>query len=227
MLQLDRANAREQNGQRSSSMDETLAATVSATLEHILAAPTSRDLWQIQKDLLALGGEPAGQARTVARAFYSCLRNVDSKTTSRSASRWGAALGTAAVSSMGLQEMLAEQEDPLRRLLASGVAALLEVGAAVKTAQAWEVEAALMYDDMAWYLYGELWDISRALRPELPSPERRALIDLLLEPVLDSVVADTVKAGLLIRLFQVALAARVWPILKAMEPRDHDSGRIA
>lgn len=198
--------------------NETLMASVSATLNSILAAPTPRDLWQIQKDLLALGGEPAGQARTVARAFHSCLRNLDSKTASRSASRWGAVLGTAAVSSVGLQEMLAEQEDPLRRLLASGVAALLEVGASVKSAQAWEVEAGLMYDDVAWYLYGELWDISCDFRPELPPGERQTQIDLLFEPVLDPEVADKVKAALLIRLFQVALAARVRPILNATAP---------
>ena len=196
-------------------MDETLPANVRATLGRILAEPTPHDLWEIQKDLLALGGEPAGQARTVARAFHGCLRNLDSKTASRSASRWGAALGTAAVSSVGIQEMLAEQKDPLRRLLASGVTALLEAGSAVKTAQAWEVEARLMYDEMAWFLYGELWDISRAFRPEMPPAERRTQIDLLLRPVLDPEVADNEKAALLVQLFRAVLAARVWPILNA------------
>jgi hypothetical protein len=198
--------------------NETSMANVSATLSRILAAPTPPDLWEIQKDLLALGGEPAEQARAVARAFHSCLRNLDSKTASRSASRWGAVLGTAAVSSVGLQEVLAEQEDSLRHLVASGVAALLEAGSAVKTAQAWEVEAGLMYDDVAWYLYGELWDISRAFRPELPSAERQTQLDLLLKPVLDPDMAGEVKAALLIRLFQVALAARLRPILKATAP---------
>jgi hypothetical protein len=196
-------------------VDKTLTATASATLGRILAAPTPQDLWEIQKDLLAIGGEPAERARSVARAFHSCLRNLDSKTASRSASRWGAVLGTAAVSSVGVQEMLAEQADPLRRLLASGVSALLEVGASVKTAQAWEVEVGLMYDDMAWYLYGELWDVSRASRPELPSPERKAQIDLLLDPVLDPQVPDKVKAALLVQLFQAVLAARVTPLLDA------------
>ncbi|HSC26864.1 MAG TPA: hypothetical protein VLD67_06295 [Vicinamibacterales bacterium] len=200
-------------------MNESLPVSLRATLDRILTEPAPLDLWQFQKDLLAVGGESAGRARTVARAFHGCLRNLESKTASRSASRWGAVLGTAAVSSVGLQELLAEQEDPLRRLLASGVAALLEVGAAVKNAQAWEVEAALMYDDVAWYLYGELWDISRELRPELPSAERQALVDLLLRPVLAPGVADAVKAALLIRLFQVALAARVWPMLLKGEGR--------
>jgi hypothetical protein len=199
-------------------VNKALTANVSATLDRILAAPTTHDLWEIQKDLLALGGEPAGRAREVARAFHSCLRNLDSKTASRTASRWGAVLGTAAVSSVGVQEVLEEQDDPLRRLLASGVSALLEVGASVKSAQAWEVEARLMYDDMAWYLYGELWDISRAFRPELPAPERQTQLDLLLKPVLDPEVAEQAKAALVVRLFQAALAARMKPILKAKAP---------
>jgi hypothetical protein len=200
-------------------VNETPTATASATLGRILAAPTTGDLWELQKDLLAIGGEPAEKARTAALAFHCCLRNLASKTASRSASRWGAALGTAAVSSVGLQEVLAKQEDYLRHLMASGVAALLEVGSAVKSAQAWEGEVGLMYDDMAGHLYGELWDISGAARPELPAAERRAQIDLLVEPVLDPQVADNVKAALLVKLFQAVLAARMMPVLNAQPAR--------
>jgi hypothetical protein len=209
-------------------VDRALMATVSATLSRILAEPTPHDLWEIQKDLLALGGEPAERARDVARAFHSCLRNLDSKTASRSASRWGAALGTAAVSSVGLQEVLAKQGDSLRHLMASGVAAMLEAGSAVKTAQAWEVEARLMYDDMAWYLYGQLWDISRAARPQMSAAERLTQIDLLLDPVLDREVSDKDRAALVVRLFQAILAARMWPIvgggLRSDPRRRPDSG---
>ena len=190
------------------------AANVKVALDRILAEPTPADLWGLQKDLLAISGDKAERARAVAAAFHDCLRNLDSKTASRSASRWGAALGTAAVSSVGLQEMLAEQEDPLKRLLASGVAAGLEIGSSVKSAQAWEVEARLMYDEMAWFLYGELWEISRAAKPRMVPAERQAQIDLLLDPVLDPAVSDGDKAALLVRLFQAALAARLWPIVK-------------
>jgi hypothetical protein len=208
--------------------NQTSMANLNASLSRILAEPTPHDLWEIQKHLLALGGEPAERARDVARAFHSCLRNLDSKTASRSASRWGAALGTAAVSSVGLQEVLAKQGDSLRHLMASGVAALLETGSAVKTAQAWEVEAGLMYDDMAWYLYGQLWDISRAARPQMSAAERLTQIDLLLDPVLDREVSDKDRAALVVRLFQAILAARMWPIvgggLRSDPHRHPDSG---
>src|SRR4051794_15888869 len=78
-------------------MSESIIAGLKPILERILTAPTAEDVWQIQKDLLAIGGEAARQARTVAGAFHSCLRNMQSKRASRSASRQGAALGTAAI----------------------------------------------------------------------------------------------------------------------------------
>lgn len=199
-------------------MTESIAASLRLALERVLTTPTPEDVWRIQKDLLALGGKTARQARQVAGAFHGCLRNMQSKSASRSASRQGAVLGTAAIASVSLQEMFAAQKDPLRGLLASGVTAMLDVGAAIKGAEAWEVEASLMFYDLAWYLYGELWDISLAARPELSAEQRRACTDLLLEPVLDPDVAGTVKSALLIRLFQVVLAARMWPLLNGAEP---------
>lgn len=194
-------------------MSEALVASLSSVLGRILQTPTPEDVWLLQKDLLALGGDTARQAREVAGAFYNCLRSLESKSASRSASRQGAVLGTAAVATVSLEETFAAQEDPLRRLLASGLTALLEVGSAIKNAQAWEVEASLLYHDLAWYLYGELWDVSLLARPELSTEQRRACTDLLLQPVLSSEATDATKSALLVRLFQVVLAARMWPLL--------------
>jgi hypothetical protein len=192
---------------------EALAASLRSTLQRILSAPTPEDVWLMQKDLLAIGGEAARRARETAGELYSCLRSMQSKQASRNASRQGAALGTAAVATVGLQEMFAAQENPLEGLLAGSVTAMLEVGSALKSAQAWEVEASHMYDDLAWYLYGELWEVSLAARPELSPEQRRACTDLLLTPVLNPDVADAIRSALLIRLFQVVLTARVWPLL--------------
>jgi hypothetical protein len=201
-------------------VSETALSGVKATLDRILAEPTPADLWQLQKELLALGAagsrtqaqaEQFARAREVVRAFHGCLRNLDSKTTSRSASRWGALLGTAAVGGVGVQEMLVQQEAPLKRLLASSVPALLEVGSAVKSAQAWEVEARLMYDEVAWFLFDQLWDISAAAG--LAPDDRRAQIDLLLNPVMDPEVPDAEKGPLAVRLFQAVLTARLQPLL--------------
>jgi hypothetical protein len=181
-------------------------------LMRILTAPTPDDLWGLQMRLLAIGGAAAGKAREVAGEFHSCLRELESKVASRSASRWGAILETASVTSVGLQEMMAEQEDPLRRILASGVTAMLEVAAAGKNVQAWEVEASLMYYDVGWYLCGEMWEISEEMRAGLSIEERERYVGQLLKPILEANVSDRVKSALMVKLFQVVLAARVWPL---------------
>jgi hypothetical protein len=188
-------------------------AVARAVFERILVEPTPADLWELQKDLLALGDERATPARAVARAFHACLRSLESKSASRSASRWGAVLGTAAVGTVGLRDLLGRQDVALEELLASGVPAALEVGSAIEGARAWEVEAQLVYDEFAWFLYGELWDLSSAERPEVPAAERRARIDELLDPLLDPAVTDADRAWLVVDVFRAVLAARMVSLL--------------
>jgi hypothetical protein len=193
--------------------DET--TTMRATLLRIMAEPVPADLWLLGKELLVIDSEPARQARSVARAFHACLRGLESKSSSRSASRWGAALGTAAVASVSAQDLAGEHEDPLRRLLQSGVPALLEVGSAIKSAQAWEVEADLVYDDLAWFLYDELWQVSASTDSGLSAGQRRDRIDQVLDPLLDVSTADGDRAALVVHVFQAVLAARMLRLLDA------------
>jgi hypothetical protein len=191
---------------------ESVLAAAKSAFERILAEPTPSDLWQLQKALLLIDGEPAARARTVAQAFHGCLRNLESKSASRKASRWGAVLGTAAVASVSVGELSDTQGNALGRLLQSGIPALLEIGSAAKTAEAWEVEAGLLYDDVAWFLYAELWDLSATARPELPNYERRGQIDLLIDPLLDT-APDGDRATLVVNVFRAVLAARMLPVL--------------
>ena len=194
-------------------MSETARSAAKAAFDRILVEPTPADLWQLQKALLVIGGEPAERARSVARAFHGCLRNLESKSASRKASRWGAVLGTAAVASVSIDELADTRESALSRLLQSGVPAALEVGAAVKSAQAWEVEAGLIYDDLAWILYDELWDVSSVTRPEMSTSERRDQIDLVLDPLLDTTIPDAERAAIAVDVFRAVLAARLVPLL--------------
>ena len=194
-------------------MTDTALAPARSAFERVLAGPTPADLWDLQKELLALADPRAARARAVARAFHACLRTLESKAASRNASRWGAVLGTAAVGSVGLRELLGRQELALEELLESAVPAALEVGSAVESARAWEVEAELVYDEFAWFLYGELWDLSVEERPELAEGERRERIDDLLDPLLDPTVADGDRAALVVDAFRAVLAARLVPLL--------------
>ncbi len=199
-------------------MDETPVEPIAglrAALQRILTTPTAADLWQLQADLLAVGGEAAGKARQVAGQFYSYLRDLESKVASRRASRVAAALATASVTSVSLQEAVVEREKPLERILGSAVAAMLEIGSATQSVRAWGVEGALVHYDAAWYLYGELWDVSQAMQPGLAPMERRAALERLMAPLIAPQTDDAVKSVLLVRLFQAALAARMMPLLTA------------
>jgi hypothetical protein len=202
-------------------VSETALAIARTAFVRVMAEPVPADLWQLQKALLVIGDARAARARAVARAFHGCLRGLESKSASRAASRWGAALGTAAVASVSIGEMADERDSVLHNLLQSAAPAMLEIGSALKSAQAWEVEAGLVYDDLAWFLYEELWDLSATARPELGPGERGDQIDLLLDPLLDSSVSDGDRAALVVDVFRAVLAARMAPILADMP---HDTG---
>jgi hypothetical protein len=189
------------------------AQAARASFERILTNPTPDELWAFQKALLVLGGPEAARAREVARAFHSCLRTLESKSASRTASRWGAVLGTAAVASVSLPELRNRQERELGDLLEHALPAVLEVGAAMQSAQAWEIEAGLIYDEFAWFLCEELWDISLSVRTDLTSVERREHIDQILDPLLDPDLPDKDRATLVVDVFRSVLAARVLPLL--------------
>ena len=199
-------------------MDRPAPATLPALSRHVLAAADPESLWELQKELLVLGGEDADRARGVARAFHACLRTLESKSASREASRWGAVLGTAAVGSVSLPDLLDRQEKALTDLLQSALPAVLEVGAALQMAQAWEVEAQIVYDQYAWFLYEELWDVSAAARPDLAPTDRRARIDALLDPLLDGGVPDADRAHLMVEVFRSVLAARLAPLIGEATP---------
>lgn len=195
-------------------MTETALAEAKASFDRVMADPSPAELWGLQQVLLVVGTEPAARARAVARAFHACLRNLESKSASRAASRWGAVLGTAAVGSVSVGEMGNTREAALQGLVHGAVPAVLEVGAALKSAQAWEVEAGLVYDDFAWFLYDELWDISATARPDLTPDERRDQMALVIDPLLDVTVPDDDRAALVVNVFRTVLAARIVALLE-------------
>src|SRR5215208_859069 len=194
-------------------LDTTEPAALRSSLERILAEPTPDALWALQKVLLVHGGPESARARAVAQAFHSFLRTLESKSGSRRASRFSAALGTAAVGSVSIAELRDRQDYGIRELLQLALPAVLEVGASLQSAEAWEIESRLIYDEHVWFLYEELWDASTTGRPELSAAERAERIDAVLDPLLDPGIADSDRAALLIEIFRSVLAARVLPLL--------------
>jgi hypothetical protein len=205
-------------------MTETALAEAKASFDRIMVDPSPAALWTLQQALLVIGTVPAARARAVARAFHACLRTLESKSASRAASRWGAVLGTAAVGSVSLGEMGSTREAALQGLVHGAVPAVLEVGAALKSAQAWEVEAGLLYDDLAWFLYDELWDIAASARADLSPGERRDQVALVIDPLLDPTVPDEDRAALVVNVFRTVLAARIVPLLDESRGGDGSEG---
>jgi hypothetical protein len=194
-------------------LDTTEPAALRSSLERILAEPTPDALWALQKVLFVHGGPESARARAVAQAFHSFLRTLESKSGSRRASRFSAALGTAAVGSVSIAELRDRQDYGIRELLQLALPAVLEVGASLQSAEAWEIESRLIYDEHVWFLYEELWDASTTGRPELSAAERAERIDAVLDPLLDPGIADSDRAALLVEIFRSVLAARVLPLL--------------
>ena len=190
-------------------LDTTEPAVLRSSLERILAEPTPDALWALQKVLFVHGGPESARARAVAQAFHSFLRTLESKSGSRRASRFSAALGTAAVGSVSIAELRDRQDYGIRELLQLALPAVLEVGASLQSAEAWEIESRLIYDEHVWFLYEELWDASTTGRPELSATERAERIDAVLDPA----IADSDRAALLVEIFRSVLAARVLPLL--------------
>ena len=199
-------------------MTDTALTEARASFDRIMVDPSPADLWALQRALLVIGTPQAVRARTVVRAFHGCLRNLESKSASRAASRWGAVLGTAAVGSVSVGEMGNTREAALQGLVHGAVPAVLEVGAALKSAQAWEVEAGLVYDDLAWFLYEELWDIAESARPDLSPDERRDQVSLVIDPLLDTTLPDGDRAALVVTVFRTVLAARCMPLFEGPSP---------
>ena len=195
-----------------SDVAETAVDDLRSSFQRILVDPTPDELWAFQKALLIVGGPEAERARVVARAFHACLRTLASKSASRTASRRGAVLGTAAVASISIQELRDREERGLQALVKLALPAMLEVGAAVASAEAWEIEARTIYDEFGWFLYEELWDVSAIARPDLDADERRRRIDEVIDPLLDPSLPDVDRATLLVDAFRSVLAARVLPL---------------
>ena len=126
-------------------------------------------------------GRSEAALREKSRAFHSCLRTLEQ--------------GQPRTASLGCRpgDRRRRERQPAECATArsagsascwSALPAVLEVGAALQSAEAWEIEG-LIYDEFAWFLYEELWDISLGVRTDLTAVERRQHIDQILDPLLD------------------------------------------
>jgi hypothetical protein len=177
----------------------------------VLAAPQARDLWTLRAQLLQAGLSPDSRVWPVLNGFQEFLDRLATSTSSREYSELASKLDIGAVGGVALEQILESDDgdDLALRLLMGLVSEGLMIAATRQHVKAWKGELAAGYRGAAWFLYEELWRWTESRKPDLPSAERRRLLDRLFEPVHQTETPDESKTILVGRLFQVLLAARL------------------
>lgn len=181
------------------------------SLIKVLTEPTPDALWQLRGELLELGLASDSRIMTTLHEFYQFLNELVASSTAREFSHFASILDMAAVAGVAIQNLMSieESEDWWKRFVVGAASEGLMVLAARQYVKAWEEEMRASYNAAAWYLSHEYWELSTRLRPDLSLQDRRQLVDRLLVPVQDDQLEGLVKAGLIVRLFQVLLLARL------------------
>jgi len=178
-------------------------------LGRLLTRPSPSDLLALQTVLLAAQGEPqrsaaARDALALAHEFYTYLSEIEAKVSARNYSELASKLDMGAVGAVALQNLAEAGEAMLKQVLLGGISEILMVIASRQYVKAWSREMRPVHLRAAWFLRGELWQLSVRGRPDLSAEQRAALVDGLLTPILEGESEDMCIA-LLGRLFQVLL----------------------
>lgn len=144
-------------------------------------------------------------ALDMAGAFYHFLSAIQAKTTAEEYNKLASWLDLGSVGTVALQNVLAEREDRLRRLLMGGLSESLMLIGSLQYIKAWERETQALHEQAAWQLYGGLWELSLLGQPELPPEERRQSIENVLAPCFDTNLPSIHKTVYIGWLFQLTL----------------------
>jgi len=182
-----------------------------ASLIEVISEPAPSALWRLRNELIVGGFSEQDPVMVVLDQFYHFLNELVASSTAREYSHFASLLDIAAMGGVVLESLIGEKdsEDLWMRLMLGAVSEAMMVLAARQYVKAWEQEMEASYNSAVWYLSQEYWKLSSLLRPELDTKVRRALIEDLIEPIQADNVAGTVKAGVIVRLFQLLLFARL------------------
>lgn len=184
---------------------------ISPALTEVLTRPSPETLWRLRSDLLEQGISSDARLIKIVDAFYHFMNQLVASSTAREYSHIASILDMVAVAGVAVQNLLDEKgsEEWWQRLVVGAASEGTMVLAARQYVKAWEVEMRSDYNAAAWYLAEEYWLLSVDLQPDLTPAKRRELIDQLFNPIADEQVESIVKAGLIARLFQILLVARL------------------
>ena len=181
-----------------------------SSLTAVLAEPIPASLWRLRADILERGPSGQEQLLLILERFHHFINELVASSTAREFSHFASILDMAAVAGVAFQNLMEDQDsgDWWRRFVIGATSEGLMVLAARQYVKAWEEEMDANYNTAAWYLTQEYWNLSSDLKPDLSVAKRRILIDRLSESLQDTEVEGIVKAGLIVRLFQLLLLAR-------------------
>ncbi len=178
-------------------------------LTHVLTSPTPEALWKLRGELIEAGYSERSPVLVALDDFFNYLNDLMASSTGREYSHFASILDMAAVAGVAIQNLMNEEgsEDWWRRFIVGAVSEGLMVLAARQYVKAWEEEMNATYNAAAWKLAQSYWQLSTVLRPELTSEFRWRLVNELLWPIKDDELEGLVKAGLIVRYYQVLLLA--------------------
>jgi len=144
-------------------------------------------------------------ALELCAGFYAFLSDVQAKTTAEEYNKVASLLDLGSVGTVALQNVLAEPEHRVRRLLMGSLSETLMMIGSLQYVKAWEREAQAHNEQAAWRLYDALWALSVRGQPDLPPAERRRAVETLLAPCLDPNLKRPQQTVYVGWLFQFAL----------------------
>ncbi|HSH03650.1 MAG TPA: hypothetical protein VLL52_14110 [Anaerolineae bacterium] len=173
-----------------------------------LSQPTPDTVWALRRAMLAAGWESEREGWGLLTEVYLFMTELAAKTTAREYSHFAAQLDVGAVGGVALQDLLGTEERGAalwRRILLGGISETLMVMAARQYVKAWEGEMGSLYWQSSWHLYAHWWRLSEQLQAELGAEERDRLLMEMIGPLRDDGVSGTVKAALIVRLYQLLI----------------------
>lgn len=180
---------------------------VETALNQVLVEPTPPALRNLRDALLEDGAPMDDPVLIIIDTFYHFLNELVASSTAREFSHFASILDMAAVAGVAIENLIAETgaEGWWKKFMIGALSEVLMVLAARQYVKAWEEEMKASYHAAAWNLSQEYWLLSNHLQPDLAPQRRKLLIQELVSPVENDQLQGLVKAGLIVRLYQILL----------------------
>jgi hypothetical protein len=186
--------------------------SIQESLTAVLRAPTPVTLWNLRGDMLQIELPSGSRVWETLDRFHEFLNELYASMSAHEYSQLATQLDIGAVGGVALERILEaglSSADLWKRLLLGGASEGLMVLASRQYVKAFLAETTAVFESAAWFLYHELWNLSRLTQPDIEPAIRRQVIDSLMAPVRTDEVSSTMKAVLIGRIFQVLLLLQI------------------